>query len=666
MKKAYLFSALTLLCMGLCGCTVKAGAFSWILIILSLLVLAFGGLRAYNLVQYDKRQRRRKRKPMPRQQYKITGIILLIGLVLLIVAFLTMCSPGEKVEIPPASEPVDTTPVEDPVVYVPHKTTSSDPAKWAASLQVFENDQLTSFYQRADKISFGDPEDYFALPGISTFRGNNYRDSATYGTATVTQRKLSERWSYKTSTLKGSSWSGSGWTGQPLIVKWDDATRAIMNLYPDKKAKTDLVEVIYATLDGHIYFIDLQDGKATRDPINVGMCFKGAGSLDPRGYPLMYVGSGDVNAQGERPRMYIISLIDGKILYQMGHNETVAKRTDNKNWCAFDSAPLVHGDTDTLIWPGENGVLYTMKLGTQYNAQTGLLAISPGNIVKTTYSTNRNGSDKYWYGMEASCSIVENYLYEDAKMEILRQMAIELPLNEQDFNSKDTEEKAEICFEAAMASFKQRTERMAAQAYPFFEFLNKERPEMMDKSIIVPITDGRHKYHIPVNAKLAYESKGKEIIKSFEKAILLHTIDNAWKENLRDLDELKHSVQNASYEQKDPLLIFKLESVTLFDKMINKINDQTVSILTRGQLDVQTQQEGNVNVAPDPKANRSKQQYNESKVDLNDPNQQAAAQHDTRENVKREPIRANKTVGRNDPCPCGSGKKFKNCCGRNI
>ena len=411
MKKAYLFSALTLLCMGLCGCTVKAGAFSWILIILSLLVLTFGGLRGYNLIQYDKRQRRRKRKPMPKEQYKITGIILLAGLVLLIIAFLTMCAPGEKVETPPATDPVDTTPVEDPVVYVPHKTTSSDPAKWAASLQVYENDQLTSFYQRADKISFGDPEDYFALPGISTFRGNNYRDSATYGTATVTQKKLSQRWSYKTSTLKGSSWSGSGWTGQPLIVKWDDATKAIMNLYPDKKAKADLVEVVYATLDGHIYFIDLQDGSATRDPINVGMCFKGAGSLDPRGYPIMYVGSGDVNAQGERPRMYIISLIDGKILYQMGHNETLAKRTDNKNWCAFDSAPLVHGDTDTLIWPGENGVLYTMKLGTQYNAQTGLLAISPGNIVKTTYSTNRNGSDSYWYGMEASASIVENYLY---------------------------------------------------------------------------------------------------------------------------------------------------------------------------------------------------------------------------------------------------------------
>ena len=158
--------------------------------------------------------------------------------------------------------------------------------------------------------------------------------------------------------------------------------------------------------------------------------------------------------------------------------------------------------------------------------------------------------------------------------------------------------------------------------------------------------------------------KGKEVIKCFEKSILLHTIDNAWKENLRDLDELKHSVQNASYEQKDPLLIFKLESVTLFDKMVNKINDQTVSILMRGQIPVQ--ENSNVRVAPDPKRNKQQQRYNETKVDLNDANQQAAAQQDTRENAKREPIRVEKTVGRNDPCPCGSGKKFKNCHGKNL
>ena len=265
------------------------------------------------------------------------------------------------------------------------------------------------------------------------------------------------------------------------------------------------------------------------------------------------------------------------------------------------------------------------------------------------------------------CHIVENYTFEDAKMEMLRLMAIELPIaTEDEFTKGDPEKNAEKCFEAAMASFKQRTERMAEIALPFIDFVYKEHPEMHEEHIYVPITDGRHVYQIPVNLKAAYETRGKEVIKSFEKAILLHTIDNAWKENLRDLDDLKHSVQNASYEQKDPLLIFKLESVTLFDKMVNKINDQTVSTLMRGQIPVQEREQTNVKVAPDPKQRRPQQRYSETKVDLNDPNQQAAAQHDTRENVKREPVRVEKTVGRNDPCPCGSGKKFKNCHGRNL
>ena len=265
------------------------------------------------------------------------------------------------------------------------------------------------------------------------------------------------------------------------------------------------------------------------------------------------------------------------------------------------------------------------------------------------------------------CHIVENYTFEDAKMEMLRLMAIELPIaTEDEFTKGDPEKNAEKCFEAAMASFKQRTERMAEIALPFIDFVYKEHPEMHEEHIYVPITDGRHVYQIPVNLKAAYETRGKEVIKSFEKAILLHTIDNAWKENLRDLDDLKHSVQNASYEQKDPLLIFKLESVTLFDKMVNKINDQTVSILMRGQIPVQEREQKNVKVAPDPKQRRPQQRYSETKVDLNDPNQQAAAQRDTRENVKREPVRVEKTVGRNDPCPCGSGKKFKNCHGRNL
>ena len=265
------------------------------------------------------------------------------------------------------------------------------------------------------------------------------------------------------------------------------------------------------------------------------------------------------------------------------------------------------------------------------------------------------------------CNIAENYTFEDAKMETLRQFSIELPINDEvKFDKMEPEQKAELIFDAAMATFKQRTERMAEIAMPFINFVYKEHPEMHDKNIYVPVTDGRHVYQIPVNVKAAYESQGKEVIKCFEKSMLLHTIDNAWKENLRDLDELKHSVQNASYEQKDPLLIFKLESVTLFDNMVGKINDQTTSILMRGQIPVQEKEQTNVKVAPDPSRNKPQQKYNESKVDLNDPNQQAAAQHDTRENVKREPVRVEKTVGRNDPCPCGSGKKFKNCHGKNI
>jgi preprotein translocase subunit SecA len=185
----------------------------------------------------------------------------------------------------------------------------------------------------------------------------------------------------------------------------------------------------------------------------------------------------------------------------------------------------------------------------------------------------------------------------------------------------------------------------------------------MYENILIPITDGKRMYNISCSLKAAYESECKEVVKAFEKSILLHVIDEAWKENLRELDELKHSVQNASYEQKDPLLIYKLESVNLFDTMVNKINNQTVSILMRGQIPVQEPQEIQ-QAAPEQKQDMSK--YREQKQELNDPNQQAAAQQDTREQVKREPIRAERTVGRNDPCPCGSGKKYKNCHGKNM
>ncbi len=251
--------------------------------------------------------------------------------------------------------------------------------------------------------------------------------------------------------------------------------------------------------------------------------------------------------------------------------------------------------------------------------------------------------------------------YENVKMEMFQTLAMEAPFTEEEFNSTKQETLVEKAFETAMANFKRKTDRIAMIANPVIKQVYETQGHMYE-NIMIPITDGKRMYNIAVNLKAAYENEGKEIVKSFEKSILLHTIDDAWKENLRELDELKHSVQNASYEQKDPLLIFKLESVKLFDDMVNKINNNTVSVLMRGQIPVPDPEQVR---AAAPEAPAPRQQYQETKQDLTDPNQQAAANRDTREQ-RHEPIRVQKAPGRNDPCPCGSGKKFKNCHGKNM
>ena len=265
---------------------------------------------------------------------------------------------------------------------------------------------------------------------------------------------------------------------------------------------------------------------------------------------------------------------------------------------------------------------------------------------------------------------VESNDYEGCKMEVLQTLAMEVPFTEEEFRNEKKDKLAEKTFSIAMENFKRKTERLAQIANPVIKQVYEMQGHMYE-NILIPITDGKRMYNISCNLKAAYESESKEVVKAFEKAILLHVIDEAWKENLRELDELKHSVQNASYEQKDPLLIYKLESVTLFDAMVNKINNQTVSILMRGQIPVQQapdeEETRRVEVreaAPEQRQDMSK--YQENKQDLHDPNQQAAANQDTREQHRREPVRSEKIVGRNDPCPCGSGKKYKNCHGRNA
>ena len=413
------------LCLLLTGCggeQAKVKLWPILLLVLAVPMLALAALRTYSHIQYLKRQRRRNRRIVHKNLDPVTIGLYGLAAVMLLVSLVGFClGSTKKPNEDPAEtqEPIQPEETEAPSVFAPAAVADTDPDNWNIRWEIFQNNQLLHSYIREEPISFGEPEDYFALPGISAFRGNNYRNSASYGTADVTQQKLSKDWTVETGALAGgdqsggpgASWTGSGWTGQPLIVKWDAQTRNIMNLYPDKKAKEDLVEVVYATLDGHIYFLDLEDGSATRDPVNIGMCFKGAGSLDPRGYPLLYVGAGDSSASGERPRMYIISLIDGSVLYETGNNEPLALRRDNDWWCGYDSSPLVHGDTDTLIWPGENGLLYTTKLNTHYEKAAGTISIDPDAAVLTRYNTGRSGENKYWYGYEASVSVVDNYLY---------------------------------------------------------------------------------------------------------------------------------------------------------------------------------------------------------------------------------------------------------------
>lgn len=298
---------------------------------------------------------------------------------------------------------------------VPQSTTGTNPANWNVKWEIFKGNTAVDAYQRPVSIYFNHPDSYFALPGIAGFRGDNYRTGATYGSVNVTNKTLTKVWEKEISSMpKGSSgvWTGVGWTGQPLIVQWDEETKAIMNLYPSKKAKTDLVEVIYATLDGNIYFYDLETGDYTRDPLHMGMTFKGSGALDPRGYPIMYVGSGDRAKQSDgskkEPRMFIINLIDCTVMYEYGHKQELNIRS----WRAFDASPLVDAETDTLIWPGENGLIYTFKLNTNYNKAAGTLSINPDAPVINRYMTDLNKDDPgNNLGFEASPIMVENYLY---------------------------------------------------------------------------------------------------------------------------------------------------------------------------------------------------------------------------------------------------------------
>ena len=301
---------------------------------------------------------------------------------------------------------------DDAVSFHPHAIKSTKPSRYIQMTQINVNGKTLTDnkkYKAKKEITFEQGKDYTKVDGIISFRGNNFRDNPVFGTADFTKNKLKSTWTYQTGKLtsQGKTWTGSGWTGQPLVVKWPKATKQVMNMYSWAKEDDSLVEVIYACLDGHIYFLDMKTGKQTRDTLNIGYTFKGAGALDPRGYPIMYVGSGYNSSKG-KSRVFVISLIDGSVLYTFGDSDPFSLRG---SLSFFDSSALVDAETDTLIYPGENGILYLIHLGTGYDETQGTLSIHPDRIVKWHYKGIRSSTSKYWLGMEDSAVVYKGYLY---------------------------------------------------------------------------------------------------------------------------------------------------------------------------------------------------------------------------------------------------------------
>lgn len=301
---------------------------------------------------------------------------------------------------------------EEKIIFEPHCTADTEPSKLIGQTGISVNDTELAdegTYQPVEKISFEKGSEYSTLEGVISFRGNNFRDDPTYGTAEMSKNVLTPVWSAETGSLsyEGAYWSGSGWTGQPLLVKWPQESKAKMNMYDWAKEEENLVEVIYACMDGNVYFLDLKTGKATRDVLELGYTFKGAGALDPRGYPILYVGAGYDSYNGTA-HVFVVNLLDCSIMYEFGANDPYSLRGALSY---FDSSALVDAETDTLIYPGENGILYLIKLNTNYDPEAGTLSISPDPVVKWHYYGTRSSVESFWVGMEDSAAVYKGYLF---------------------------------------------------------------------------------------------------------------------------------------------------------------------------------------------------------------------------------------------------------------
>jgi preprotein translocase subunit SecA len=245
--------------------------------------------------------------------------------------------------------------------------------------------------------------------------------------------------------------------------------------------------------------------------------------------------------------------------------------------------------------------------------------------------------------------------FEGFDFDLIRSFSMDSPVSSEVFLKESDQVVTDLVYAKVLETYKRKVESISQQAYPVLKDVY-ERMSHVYENVVVPISDGVRVFQVITNLKATAESEGKELSKSYEKTVVLATIDDAWKEHLREMDELKQSVQNATYEQKDPLLIYKFESYELFKTMIDKVNKDTVSTLMKGHIPTQD---------PDQvKEAQRRRQVENLRTSRTDGLPASGPSGGADKDRKTEPVRVDKKVGRNDPCPCGSGKKYKNCHGQ--
>jgi len=254
-------------------------------------------------------------------------------------------------------------------------------------------------------------------------------------------------------------------------------------------------------------------------------------------------------------------------------------------------------------------------------------------------------------------NLVDNYQpdgdFEGFSMELLRLFSIESPVNEQEFIKLPAEEIVDKLNEVVVSTYKRKVEVIAQQAFPVIKDVHEKSGQVYE-NIVVPVSDGQRIFQVITNLRKSYETGGRDLMKSYQKTIILMTIDELWKEHLREMDDLKQSVQTATYEQKDPLLIYKFESFELFKTMIGKVNRDVISTLMKGHIPLRD--------ADQVREAEQRRRLDMSRYETSRRNELTGNQQGGQE--KPQPVRVEKKVGRNEPCPCGSGKKYKQCHGK--